>query len=84
MASSTPLMGTDLIDCAKANAKQGIETAAYLCGYGKNLDNFKQNLVQACDNIGVQVYELSDLITDQQTVKESGGLEIAPETPSNL
>ncbi len=84
MASSTPLMGTDLIDCAKANAKQGIETAAYLCGYGKNLDNFKQNLVQACDNIGVQIYELSDLITDQQTVKESGGLEIAPETPSNL
>lgn len=84
MASSTPLIGTDLIDCAKANAKQGIETAAYLCGYGKNLDNFKQNLVQACDDIGVKVYELSDLITDQQTVKESGGLEIAPETPSDL
>lgn len=84
MASSTPLIGTDLIDCAKANAKQGIETAAYLCGYGKHLDNFKQNLVQACDDIGVEVHELSDLITDQQMLKESGGLDIAPETPSNL
>lgn len=84
MASSTPLLGTDLIDCAKANAKQGIETAAYLCGYGDKLDTFKQELKKACDNIGVHIYEMSDLITPQQNVIENGGIEIAPETPDNL
>lgn len=84
MASPTPLLGTDLIDCAKANAKQGIETAAHLCGYGKDISNFKQQLKQACDKIGVEIYELSDLITDQQLVKEAGGIEIGPDTASEL
>lgn len=84
MASPTPLVGTDLIDCAKANAKQGIETAAHLCGYGKDLSTFKQKLKQACDKIGVEINELSDLITDQQLVKEAGGIEIAPDTASEL
>ncbi len=42
MPSPTPLKGTDLVDCAKANAKQGIETAAFLCGYGTDLNTFRQ------------------------------------------
>ena len=84
MASSEPLQGTDLIDCAKANAKQGIETAAMRCGYGQDLKSFEQHLKQACDRIGVSIQELGDLVTDQQIVKERGGLEIAPETPSDL
>lgn len=84
MASSEPLKDTDLIDCAKANAKQGIETAAMRCGYGQDLESFEQNLKQACDRIGVDIQELSDLVTDQQRVIEKGGLEIAPETPSDL
>ena len=84
MASPTPLLGTDLIDCAKANAKQGIETASHLCGYGKDISNFQQQLKQACDNIGVEIHELSDLITDQQLVKEAGGIEIAPDTATEL
>ena len=84
MASPTPLLGTDLIDCAKANAKQGVETAAYLCGYGNNINTFKQELQKVCENIGVQFYELSDLITSQQTAIEDGGIEIASSTPPNL
>ena len=28
------LTGIDLIDCARANATSGLETAAQLCGYG--------------------------------------------------
>lgn len=84
MASSTPLHGTDLIDCAKANAKQGIETAAELCGYGNDTNRFKQELKQACHKIGVEIQELSDLITDQQTVRRYGGIEIAPDTPDEL
>lgn len=84
MASPTPLHGTDLIDCAKANANQGIETAAELCGYGTDINTFKEELKQACHKIGVEIQELTDLITDQQTVRRYGGIEIAPDTADEL
>jgi hypothetical protein len=84
MAASTPLKGIELIDCAKANAKQGIETAAQLCGYGANFSLFRQELQQACNQIGVQISDLSDLITDQQVVRQGEGVEVAPDTPSEL
>ena len=84
MSASQPLQGTELIDCAKANAKQGIETATELCGYGKDYNFFKRELQIACQNIGVEVNELSDLITERQTVQTFGGIEVAPDTPSQL
>jgi len=84
MASSQPLTGLELIDCAKANAQQGITTAAQLCGYEADLHSFQRELKQACQNIGVEVKELSDLITDQQMMKQGRGIEIAPDTPSEL
>ena len=85
MASSQPLKGIELIDCAKANAQQGITPAAELCGYGSDLDTFERELKLACQNIGVEVKELSDLITDQQMIIKQGmGIEIAPDTPSEL
>jgi hypothetical protein len=84
MAASTPLKGTELIDCAKANAKQGVETATYLCGYGEDTRTFKQELQRACEQIGVGITELSDLITDQQAIIDNNGIEVAPDTPSDL
>ncbi|MGB3402415.1 MAG: hypothetical protein WBA77_06970 [Microcoleaceae cyanobacterium] len=84
MPAQKPLSGTELIDCAKANAKQGIKEAAYNCGYGEDLAAFQASLKQACEDIGVEINELSDLITDQQIVKNKGGLEIAPDSPSSL
>lgn len=85
MASSTPLQGLELIDCAKANARQGLKTAAAQCGYGQDLNHFQQALKQACDQIGVEIHELSDLITDQQAARQSGGgLDVAPDTSSEL
>ncbi|MBD1861672.1 MULTISPECIES: hypothetical protein [Trichocoleus] len=84
MASPTPLKGTDLIDCAKANAKQGVETAAYFCGYGSDLNTFEQELHQACQDIGVNINELSDLITDQQQLIQFAGTEVSPDSPSSL
>jgi len=84
MASSQPLTGIELIDCAKANAQQGIATAAKLCGYGGDLNTFERELKQACQDIGVEVKELSDLITAQQMMKQGMGIEIAPDTPSEL
>jgi hypothetical protein len=86
MTSLTPLKGTELVDCARANAKQGIQTAAQLCGYGDDLNKFAQELRKACEEMNLQVKELSDLITDQDMILEIGTGEIvAPEdTPGVL
>ena len=85
MASPTPLQGTELVDCARANAKQGIETAALQCGYGEDLNTFAQQLKQACEQMNLQVKELSQLITDQEMLLELGSGEVvAPDTASEL
>jgi hypothetical protein len=85
MASETPLKGTELVDCAKANANQGIQTAAYQCGYGDNLNQFAQELRNACESMNLQVKELTQLITDQDMILKIGtGEIIAPHTPSEL
>lgn len=85
MASTTPLQGTELVDCARANAKQGIETAAYQCGYGKDLNKFAKELRQACEGMNLQVKELTELITDQDLILEIGtGEVIAPDTATEL
>ena len=85
MASPTPLQGTELVDCARANAKQGIETAALQCGYGDDLNTFAQELKQACEQMNLQVKELSELITDQEMLLQIGSGEVvAPDTASEL
>lgn len=84
MAASQPLTSIELIDCAKANAKQGVATAANLCGYGQDTSTFQTALQQACHEIGVDISELSDLITDQQIIRQASGIEVAPETASEL
>jgi len=79
------LQGIELINCAKANAKQGVEVAASLSGYDKNIGLFIENLHVACQQIGVNINELEDLITDQQIAKENRKVEeIAPDTASEL
>ncbi len=85
MASTTPLKGTELVDCARANAKQGIETAAYLCGYGEDLNTFARELRQACTEMNLQVKELNELVTDQDMLLDLGrGEVVAPDTASEL
>lgn len=85
MASPTPLQGTELVDCARANAKQGIEAAAYYCGYGNDINTFAHELRQACEAMNLQVKELSDLITDQDMILQLGtGEVVAPDTASEL
>lgn len=84
MASSKPLLGIELIDCAKANAKQGIEITAMLCGYGENISAFERELKQACQNIGIGIDSLSDLITEPEFMKKNRGVSIAPDSEYNL
>lgn len=86
MNTQKTLTGIELIDCAKANAKQGVEVAAKQCGYGQDIEQFRQSLQQACNEKGIDINadDISNLITDQQFVKEYGGIEIAPESKSSL
>lgn len=84
MTAYQSLKGIELIDCAKANAQQGIHTAAKLCGYGSDLDTFTRELEQACQEIGIEVKTLTDLITPQQKMTLESGIEIAPESLSQL
>lgn len=79
------LQGIELIDCAKANAKLGVEVAAERCGYNDDTELFISNLDRACQDIGVNIDELSDLITDQKIAKENRKvIEIAPESTTKL
>ncbi len=85
MPSPIRLQGTELVDCARANAKQGIETAAYQCGYGDDLNTFARELKQACEQMNLQVKELTELITDQEMLLQLGSGEVvAPDTASEL
>jgi hypothetical protein len=84
MASPTPLQGTELVDCARANAKQGVETAANLCGYGRDLNAFRAELKNACQNMRIEFHELSDLIKDERISVGMDGTTVAPDTESEL
>lgn len=84
MTSPTPLQGLDLIDCAKANANLGMQTAAKHCGYGENLSDFEQALKEAGKKMGIEINTLSDLITSQQLMKKRGGINISPDSASSL
>lgn len=79
------LQGIELINCAKANAKQGVAIAAEQSGYQQNVGLFIENLHKACQQIGVDINELNDLITDQQIAQENRKvMDISPDTASNL
>ena len=84
MAASTQLKGLDLVDCARANAKQGIETTADLCGYGSDLNTFRHELEKACQHMGVEFHELSDLIKNESPLLQMEGEIVAPDTASEL
>ena len=79
------LQGIELINCAKANAEQGSAIAAQQSGYGENIGLFIENLNKACQQIGVDINELNDLITDQQIAKQNRKvMEISPDIVSDL
>lgn len=84
MSSSTTLKGLELIDCARANAKQGPEVAAQLCGYGTDIDTFQKALQDACHDIGVEISELSDLLKPAAKLRQREGIDFAPDTNSSL
>ena len=83
MTSSIPLHGTELVDCAQANAKQGISVAAQQCGYHDNIETFQRELTDALEHIGVKNKDFDDLLKTV-VVRPEIGIKIAPDTSTEL
>jgi len=83
MASSTPLTGVILVDCAKANVENGVDVAAHQCGYGDDVAAFQSALKSACNDMNVDLKEFADLSIDKR-VNHRDGIEVYPDTPSDL
>jgi hypothetical protein len=83
MTSPTPLHGTELIDCAQANAKEGILVAAHQCGYSNNIDTFQHELKVALEHIGIKNKNFEDLV-EMVALEPNLGVQIAPDTATNL
>lgn len=84
MASSTPLTGVILVDCARANASGGVAIAAERCGYGTNTAKFQAALKSACSEMNVTIDGLSDLDDEQSQWPSEPGIEVAPDTMGDL
>lgn len=84
MTAAKPLKDIELIDCARANATQGLETAAKLCGYGSDIETFQQALKDAFDAKGIKADDLTDLIAERPTIKPRIGIEVAPDSEADL
>jgi hypothetical protein len=85
MASSDPLQGSELIDCAKANSNQDLSIASERCGYGSNVAKFEEQLRNACQAIGVEIQGFSDLNKDRGVEDmEKPAVIVAPGTDGQL
>lgn len=84
MTANKPLKRIELISCAKASAASGAAAAASNCGYGDNVEQFRAELKAACADMGVDIDGLADLLTEQQQILQEGGIEVAPDTISEL
>ena len=84
MSASNPLSGSALISCAKANVASGARVAAQQCGFGDDLESFRSSLRDACEQIGIEAIELEDLESTSQMERKSGGVEISPDTYTQL
>jgi hypothetical protein len=82
MKSSTPLHGIELVDCAQANAKLGLATAAKQCGYGENLLAFQKELKRAGNELGIQISSLEDLTLEPEKIERTS--DFSPDTFSQL
>lgn len=61
LSGKEPLMGQELINCAKGNAYSGIVNTAKLCGYNSDVEKFKTNLNQAVEDLGLDINSIKSL-----------------------
>lgn len=62
LSGEEPLTGEELINCARANASAGVETAAKLCGYASDVSKFQSALKEATQAMEVSIESLQKLI----------------------
>jgi hypothetical protein len=84
MASPTPLHGNELIDCATANAKQGIEAAANFCGYSGDIVTFERELQAAAHQMGIKLHGFQDLMKKAVVSTQPQGEIVAPDSATEL
>ena len=84
LSGKMPLTGTDLINCARANAEQGIEKTAQLCGYGDDVQQLKTALKHAGEQMGIELKSFRDLLEDPRKLRGRSGIEVAPDTNASL
>ena len=84
MAAPAPLHGTELIDCAQANAKQGIEVAANLCGYSGDIVTFDRELQAAAHQMGIKLHGFQDLMKKAEVSTQPKGEIVAPDSATEL
>lgn len=63
LSGEHPLTGEALINCAKANAYQGITAVTQLCGYASDVDGFRSAVKQQMDEMGIESESLQKLIS---------------------
>ena len=84
MAVQKPLQGTELIECTQASALLGFKTVLEQCGYGTDVESFRENFQQACTQMGIDVHKLYEILLTQEVVGKFGGVEIYPSSESSL
>lgn len=75
-----PLTGIDLIDCARANAQEGLKTVTQLCGYGTDLEGFHHALTEAGHHMGMDIESLDSLLVNADSINRTRKIEVAPDT----
>ncbi|MBD1910108.1 MULTISPECIES: hypothetical protein [unclassified Leptolyngbya] len=78
------LKGIELISCAKSVASRGLQEATRQCGYSQDTQAFFNELEQACNALGINISSINDLVTDQENLIRKGGVEVAPDSSTEL
>ncbi|MBW4699058.1 MAG: hypothetical protein KME03_14390 [Aphanocapsa lilacina HA4352-LM1] len=84
MAAPAPLKGSELIDCAKANAGLGMAVACTRSGYGRDEALFLSELRKACGAIGIDLTSFDQLASDSGANPAIEGAVVAPESQDEL
>ena len=62
LSGEEPLQGTELTNCARANASAGVEMAAKLCGFGSDTEKFQTTLKQTAEELELPLSSFKKLI----------------------
>ena len=63
LSGKEPLVGEELVNCARANASAGLMKTTKLCGYSTNIEQFQSALKQAVEKMGIDINSFKALIS---------------------